>query len=236
MHFIYLITNLVNNKVYIGQTNDPALRWSQHKWTARNEATPVQVITRSIRKYGAEAFRFEVIATCRTQDDCNVTEELLISQYSSRDLQIGYNIDPGGKNGPRAPETLKKISASLQAHYAEHDSKRKGMTLSESHKKAISAASIGKAGTNTGKKFSAETRSKMSKARDGIVFSEEHKRKLSESHMGHAAPNRKLTLEIAQQMRGEYSAGGISQKALAVKYGLSQPTVNDILRNKTYKA
>ena len=45
---------------------------------------------------------------------------------------------------------------------------------------------------------------------------------------------RKFTLEEAEQIRKEYSAGGISQTKLAVKYGVSQPIINMILRGKTY--
>jgi len=45
---------------------------------------------------------------------------------------------------------------------------------------------------------------------------------------------RKFTLEEAEAIRKEYSAGGISQTKLAVKYGVSQPIINMILRGKTY--
>ena len=45
---------------------------------------------------------------------------------------------------------------------------------------------------------------------------------------------RKFTLEEAESIRKEYSAGGISQTKLAVKYGVSQPIINMILRGKTY--
>ena len=30
MHYLYKITNVINNKVYIGQTNSPNYRWYQH--------------------------------------------------------------------------------------------------------------------------------------------------------------------------------------------------------------
>lgn len=33
--YIYKIINTINNKVYIGQTNNPSLRWSQHRSNAR---------------------------------------------------------------------------------------------------------------------------------------------------------------------------------------------------------
>ena len=45
---------------------------------------------------------------------------------------------------------------------------------------------------------------------------------------------RKFTLEEAEAIRKEYSAGGISQTKLAVKYGVSQPIINMIIKGKTY--
>lgn len=162
MFYIYIITNSLNGKVYIGQTNSPALRWSQHKYTARTEAFPVQLITRAIKKYGEGSFAFEVIAAAKTQDDCNELEQILITQYDALNLDVGYNLDPGGKNGPRSPETVSKITESLRRHYAEHDGWAKGRVMPEGHRKAIAEASVGKTGTNKGKKFSEETKAKMS--------------------------------------------------------------------------
>ena len=45
---------------------------------------------------------------------------------------------------------------------------------------------------------------------------------------------RKFTLEEAEAIRKEYSAGGIGQTKLAEKHNVSQPIINMILRGKTY--
>lgn len=88
--------------------------------------------------------------------------------------------------------------------------------------------------TNGGKKFSKEWKDKISKAKQGKIFSEEHKENLSESHKGNIAPNRKLTFEIANNIREEYSSGGITQKQLGIKYKLSQDCIFNIIKMKTY--
>lgn len=233
MHYIYRITNIENNKVYIGQTNNPNLRWSQHKSNAKYNRGN-QVITRAITKYGVNNFEFEVIAACRTQEDVNFIEEQIIYQYDSRNPTNGYNLDSGGNTSPRTPEVLNKISAALNKHYETHDGWNKGGTLTEEWKNNISKASMGKPGTNTGKKFDNEWKEKISAALTGKSLSEEHIKKLSESHIGNIASNRKLTFEIAEQMRVEYSLGNITQKQLGAKYGLSQSTTFNILKGRTY--
>ena len=166
MFYIYLITNIINNKIYIGQTNNPSLRWSQHKSNAKYNRGN-QLITRAIKKYGSGNFVFDVIAMCKDQKDTDPLEEIIIQQYNSRDKKIGYNIDLGGNTSPRSIEVLQKISDGLKRYYQDHDGWLKGKKLSKEWKENISKSSIGKKGTNIGK-----------------IFTKEHKEKMSQSHMG----------------------------------------------------
>jgi len=93
MHYLYRITDALNNKIYIGQSNKETERWRQHKYLARQNE-PVQYIHRAIKKYGVENFTYEVIAQCLTQEDADETEILLIKQYDSRNKDKGYNVAP----------------------------------------------------------------------------------------------------------------------------------------------
>jgi group I intron endonuclease len=234
MHYLYKITNTENQKVYIGQTNNPDLRWSQHKSNAKYDRGN-QVITRAMTKYGANVFQFEVIATCRTQEDVDLAEEEAIQQYDSRNREKGYNVDRGGNTSPRTSEVVAKISEALQKHYETHDGWLKGGTLTDEWKENISKASMGKAGTNIGKTFDDKWRMNISKSLTGKKFSEERIKKLSESHLGQIAPNRKLTLEQVKEIRFLYKSTKISQKELGKQFGLSQATIHDIVNNLTYK-
>ena len=55
---IYKITNLYNNKVYIGQSVDIEERWKQHLRAVEN---PEYSIHKAIKKYGIENFSFEIV-------------------------------------------------------------------------------------------------------------------------------------------------------------------------------
>ena len=64
---IYKITNLINNKIYIGQTINPiSQRWSAHKSHAKNGST--HKLGRAIRKYGEENFKIELISQYPTEE------------------------------------------------------------------------------------------------------------------------------------------------------------------------
>jgi group I intron endonuclease len=101
MHYLYRITNQVNGKVYIGQTINSHSRWRDHKREARQEQ-PKMIIHRAMKKHGIENFVFEIIATCKTQDDANETETVLVKQYESHvSIGKGYNVSNGGNNAPK---------------------------------------------------------------------------------------------------------------------------------------
>lgn len=166
MHYLYRITNTENKKVYIGQTNNPSLRWSQHRSNAKYDRGN-QVITRAITKYGADAFEFDEIAGCLTQESADIIEEQLIAQYNSRNPNKGYNVAASGNTTPRTPELLKKISDGLNKFYETNDGWNKGGTLTEEWKNKISQSHIGLPGTNNGKTFDDEWRLNISKAQAG---------------------------------------------------------------------
>lgn len=90
---IYKITNLLNNKVYIGQSVNPQKRWWQHCNSAQVHCDEYP-IHNAIRKYGKDNFLFEVIEWTGNYDN---REMELIKQYNSISPN-GYNISKGGAN------------------------------------------------------------------------------------------------------------------------------------------
>lgn len=172
MFYIYLITNMINGKIYVGQTNDPKHRNDQYKSAAKYDTDNGQLIVRAIQKYGYENFTFEVIATCvgQTIKDIDDLETYMIAQHDSMNLEIGYNLQPGGRRIVQTPEMKKKISESLKKHYETHDSWNKGATLTDEWKNKLSQSNIGNIGPNTGKTFSDEWLQKLSEANKLIIL------------------------------------------------------------------
>lgn len=87
--WIYKITNIQNNKVYIGQTIRPVeQRFHRHINDALNNILDTH-FARAIRKYGKENFIIEIIDTATTQDELNQKERYWIRFYDAVDK--GYN-------------------------------------------------------------------------------------------------------------------------------------------------
>lgn len=87
--FIYKITNLVTNEVYIGQTTRTVQkRFLQHLNNARNHRKESK-LTRAIREYGEDNFVYEVLDTAESQEELNQKEKYWIIQYDA--VNTGYN-------------------------------------------------------------------------------------------------------------------------------------------------
>lgn len=86
---IYKITNLVNDKVYIGQSaRGVHERFHRHIQDAITNRLDTH-FARAIRKYGPENFVVEVIDSAETQDELNLKEQSWIRHYNS--IRHGYN-------------------------------------------------------------------------------------------------------------------------------------------------
>jgi group I intron endonuclease len=95
---IYKITNVINNKVYIGLTTCSLnYRWKKHVTESKN-LNNEKHLYKSIRKYGLKNFKIEVLEDGIT--DFKVLgekERFYIKQYKSTDPNFGYNLTPGGE-------------------------------------------------------------------------------------------------------------------------------------------
>ena len=93
MAYIYKITNNINNKVYIGKTEqiNPEERWREHLREAGREGRKHRAIYAAMRKYGIENFSFEVLEETQLP---NEREQDYIQEYDS--YHNGYNETLGG--------------------------------------------------------------------------------------------------------------------------------------------
>lgn len=90
---IYKITNLINEKVYIGRTKQKLYqRWSSHKCYSKKEHVTMN-ISKAIKKYGEENFTIVKIDTANSHEELILMEERYINKYTSYDNKFGYNIE-----------------------------------------------------------------------------------------------------------------------------------------------
>lgn len=134
---IYLITNKINNRIYIGQTWRPLLK----RFKKHCEKNSCVKLYRAIKKYGKDNFKIECIAACSSQDVADYLEISYINEYDS--IINGYNLRHGGSRGKVSEETIKRMCIA-----------QKGRKHSIETKLKISNSKKGCAAPNKGKSMS----------------------------------------------------------------------------------
>ena len=89
---IYLITNKITNKVYVGQSNHIERRWADHKARAFNPNNNCydKPLYRSMRKYGVENFELTIVCECEPEELNQKEAEYIIKYHSI--TPNGYNV------------------------------------------------------------------------------------------------------------------------------------------------
>lgn len=86
--YIYLTTNLLNNRKYIGQ--------HQSEEFDSNYYGSGKILLHAIKTYGIENFKCEILCECNTIDELNTQEALLIEKHNAVNSKEYYNLKPGG--------------------------------------------------------------------------------------------------------------------------------------------
>lgn len=97
--YIYKITNLINGKMYVGQTNNPKKRERQHFSLSPSilEENNGKILYNAMLKYGIQNFSFEIIENeC---EDYNEREKYWIKKLNTL-IPNGYNMTEGGDTPP----------------------------------------------------------------------------------------------------------------------------------------
>lgn len=168
-NYVYKITNLLNNKIYIGVHSTDDLN---DGYMGSSKA-----LENAIKKYGVENFKKEILVDFETKEVAYRLEKMLVDEKFVKRKDT-YNVKVGGigGSGKHSEETKRKMSKT-----------RTGKPLSEEHRKRISEGMRGEKNHNFGKHPSEETRKKL-RARKGPNlgkhFSEEHRKKLSIAKKG----------------------------------------------------
>jgi group I intron endonuclease len=107
--FIYLVTNLIDGKMYVGKTEKPvARRWRDHKYKAYHRGVQWNYyLYRAIRKHGPENFSIQCLAEARSSEELSQLEKLWIIILSTT-APNGYNLTSGGDGVSGTPEIREK--------------------------------------------------------------------------------------------------------------------------------
>ena len=158
IHFlIYKITNIINNKYYIGQhkTRNPL----------DNYFGSGTLLNYAIQKYGIQNFKKEILFDFDNFDEMNIKEQELVPLSSCYPYNnMSYNLKEGGNQGQFSELTIKRMS--------ENNKKENNPFYGKQHSietiNKISQVKKGSIPPNKGKKMSEEQKQKLRKPKSDI--------------------------------------------------------------------
>jgi group I intron endonuclease len=161
---IYKLTNIKNNKIYIGQARDIHHRMNRHKNDSKHPRYRTK-IARAIVKYGWDNFELTILEVIEDECQMNERETYWIELYKAYDNSIGYNILPTGfsfRDYHHSEESKAKMSEAKSGMYLGDENPMYGKKHSE-ETKAKMREKANKRLTNpmSGRKHSEESRAKM---------------------------------------------------------------------------
>jgi len=201
---IYVVSNLKNGKLYIGQTCqnlDRYLRSDVTRALLKGEDRKPHFYN-AIRKWGEDAFVIKLLVEAFDKEQADKLEQFFIRTLETQNREIGYNIAAGGGG-----------SFGYERHFSEeHRAKLAALWTGRKHSEETKEK-MRDAGK--GKPKSAEHREKLSKAKMGIKmgpFSDEHRHNMSKAAMGHP-----VSEETRKKMRNSLNAYYARKKEQCLK-------------------
>lgn len=216
---IYLITNLINGKMYVGLSVDIPKRWNKHTKTSKNKS---RAIKNALNKYGVDNFNFKMIHQC-SKKRLGELEKFYIKKLNTMSPN-GYNLTSGGEHPEWSQESRDKLSVSLTGRVVSNECCQnisKAQKESEKTERHIIALADMKRGVpltpehRNNLKRTLEQREKMSRER--IAKEKKHTIETKEK-MSQSSPNKKKVLQytMTDVFVKEWSSGAEIKRELNI--------------------
>ena len=172
---IYILTNRVNGKQYVGQSVDLHKRVQKH--LSFTKGCPA--IRGALQKYGRSVFDVQLIPyPAISSDALNAVERWHIARLDTL-APKGYNLRAGGEGGGSPSEvTRQKLRVA-----------NLGKTLSTTHREALRLANTGENNPNYGKKMSEVLKQQIAEKQRGKTHTAASRAKISKNNVGFKRQN-----------------------------------------------
>ena len=180
---VYLATNEMNGKQYVGQTIFTLEeRWKKHLYSVESESK--YYFHRAIRKYGEENFSLSILQVCETKEEMDFVEIFYIAFLNTK-APKGYNATDGGEGqlGRKlSEEAIQKMRKAFTGRPNPKNSEH--LKNNPRPRNPVSGRLLSDKEISTGlwetkkAKASPETCLKMSEAHKGFKHTDESKKKM----------------------------------------------------------
>lgn len=229
---VYLITNTVTGKVYVGSARRMRARIQRHRSQLIAGSHHSALLQRAWTKYGEAEFSASIIGLCEV-GELRAMEQSAIDARGAADRGRGYNLNPSAAPGrcmPHSEETKRRIGAG---------NKGKGGALRSGWKQPPHAVEIVASryrfvGPPKHVMEAAWAASRGNSFHRGYRHDDETRTRMSEKTRGELHPRARLTDEAVHEIRAARGRRGMP-RILADRFGVSLSTIYETQRGRYWR-
>ena len=240
---IYMIKNLKNDNIYIGQSKNIEKRWKEHIKELNGNYHPNKKMQHDWNKYGKDYFEFSIVIECDIKE-LQELEILYIKEFNS--YEKGYNETIGGigmSGFKPSYETRKLQSENTKGEnnpfYGKHHTDEAKQKMSEHAKGKY----CGEDNPFYGKHHTDETKQKISESRKGkycgedspnfgIKRSDEIRKRMSENHANFKGKNNPHALKLVCIFPSGYISETMTLGEMSEYLGINTRLVSEIAKKE----
>jgi len=201
IHFVYITTNLINGKQYVGDHSTNDLN-DGYLGSGR------PYLQRALRQYGKQNFKKEILEVFPSKKEAFNAQEKYIQKYNTL-FPNGYNLSPTGGLGVRGCFSHSELSKARISQSSKGISRNKNRKMSDETKQKISISKKGKTAWNKGIPMNEKTYANYISKNKGWHHSEESRQKISKNN----ARNKPwLNKKMSEETRKKMSASRLGVK------------------------
>lgn len=181
---IYKITNIINNKVYVGQSKNLNTRYKRHLYRIKRNEHHNDHIQRAFDKYGADSFKYEVLEEIKDLSLLDTREKFWIDNYGGINSDDTYNL-----MDPLRKEFSDYVRIKLSINSSGENNPNYGNKWTDEQKEEMSKSRKGiSLEERIGKEKSNLVKEKMRQSQTGRIHPEEVKEKIRQANIGDKNP------------------------------------------------
>jgi group I intron endonuclease len=211
---IYITTNLINNKKYIGKDSN----------NNTNYLGSGTLLREDIIKFGKENFKKEIIEYCETDEELHIRESFWINYYNAIssdefynlvDFSAGWNLEKlGNKKYNFISNKISSSNTGKPKNFTNPDNRNKKIKLSSKGKPKPEGFSETLSQLKKGKKLSSDHCKKISEGKKGkkqpLSFSEKKNKPIIQLDKNDNIINTYKSIDVAAQSNPKFKRSNIS--------------------------
>jgi group I intron endonuclease len=109
-----MVTNKLNGKIYVGSSNNIAVRWYHHKYYSASGSMKLPKFYNALRKYGSANFEWKILTECTPEELYSLEQKWLDENFDDFNYNVSRSANAPMRGTTFSPEHIDKLTKARQ--------------------------------------------------------------------------------------------------------------------------